>query len=80
MPRANVSAAIMALMIVLILFGSFVWNVPINDIKVHRKDLLVATQGRAFWIASAASRLSRTGSRAPANFSRPYLCAFSRSR
>lgn len=24
--------------------------VPINDIKVHRKDLVVATQGRAFWI------------------------------
>jgi photosystem II stability/assembly factor-like uncharacterized protein len=25
-------------------------NVPISDIKVHRKDLIVATQGRAFWI------------------------------
>jgi len=25
-------------------------NVPINDIKVFRKDLVVATQGRAFWI------------------------------
>ena len=25
-------------------------NVPITDIKVHRKDLVVATQGRAFWI------------------------------
>ncbi len=25
-------------------------NVPINDIKVHKKDLVVATQGRAFWI------------------------------
>ena len=24
-------------------------NVPINDIKVHHKDLLVATQGRAIW-------------------------------
>jgi hypothetical protein len=24
--------------------------VPINDIKVFRKDLIVATQGRAFWI------------------------------
>ena len=24
--------------------------VPINDIKVHRKDLIVATQGRGFWI------------------------------
>jgi photosystem II stability/assembly factor-like uncharacterized protein len=25
-------------------------NVPINDIKVHRKDLVIATQGRSFWI------------------------------
>ena len=25
-------------------------NVPIADIKVHRKDLVVATQGRAIWI------------------------------
>jgi len=25
-------------------------NVPITDIKVHNKDLIVATQGRAFWI------------------------------
>jgi photosystem II stability/assembly factor-like uncharacterized protein len=24
--------------------------VPINDIKVHRKDLVIATQGRGFWI------------------------------
>ena len=25
-------------------------NVPINDIKVYRKDLVIATQGRGFWI------------------------------
>jgi photosystem II stability/assembly factor-like uncharacterized protein len=25
-------------------------NVPITDIKVHRNDLIVSTQGRAFWI------------------------------
>ena len=25
-------------------------NVPISDIKVHHKDLVLATQGRAFWI------------------------------
>jgi photosystem II stability/assembly factor-like uncharacterized protein len=25
-------------------------NVPINDIKVHQKDLVIATQGRAIWI------------------------------
>jgi len=24
--------------------------VPINDLKVHRKDLVIATQGRGFWI------------------------------
>src|SRR6185369_5551567 len=25
-------------------------NVPVTDIKVHRKDLVVSTQGRSFWI------------------------------
>jgi photosystem II stability/assembly factor-like uncharacterized protein len=25
-------------------------HVPITDIKVHRKDLVISTQGRAFWI------------------------------
>ena len=25
-------------------------QVPINDIKIHHKDLVVATQGRAIWI------------------------------
>ena len=25
-------------------------NVPITDIRVHHKDLVVATQGRALWI------------------------------
>jgi len=25
-------------------------NVPINDIRIYRKDLIVATQGRAIWI------------------------------
>ncbi|MCR4375927.1 MAG: hypothetical protein NUW22_13870, partial [Acidobacteria bacterium] len=25
-------------------------NVPINEIKVYRKDLVIATQGRGFWI------------------------------
>jgi hypothetical protein len=24
--------------------------VPVTDIKVHQKDLVVSTQGRAFWI------------------------------
>lgn len=32
-------------------------QIPINDIKVHRKDLIVATQGRAFWIMDNLSAL-----------------------
>jgi photosystem II stability/assembly factor-like uncharacterized protein len=36
-------------------------QVPINDIKVYRKDLLVATQGRAFWIMDNLSSLHQLG-------------------
>jgi photosystem II stability/assembly factor-like uncharacterized protein len=32
-------------------------NVPVTDIKVHRKDLIVSTQGRAFWILDNLSSL-----------------------
>jgi photosystem II stability/assembly factor-like uncharacterized protein len=32
-------------------------NVPVTDIKVHRKDLVVSTQGRAFWILDDISSL-----------------------
>ncbi|MEO7520749.1 MAG: hypothetical protein ABIW79_02925, partial [Gemmatimonas sp.] len=32
-------------------------NVPINDIRVHKKDLVVATQGRAMWIIDNLSPL-----------------------
>jgi photosystem II stability/assembly factor-like uncharacterized protein len=32
-------------------------NVPVTDIKLHRKDLVVATQGRAFWILDNISSL-----------------------
>jgi photosystem II stability/assembly factor-like uncharacterized protein len=32
-------------------------QVPINDIKVHRKDLVIATQGRALWILDNLSSL-----------------------
>jgi len=32
-------------------------NVPVTDIKVHRKDLVVSTQGRAFWILDNLSML-----------------------
>ena len=32
-------------------------NVPVTDIKVQRKDLVVSTQGRAFWILDNISSL-----------------------
>lgn len=32
-------------------------NVPVTDIKVYRKDLVVSTQGRAFWILDNISLL-----------------------
>ena len=34
-------------------------QVPINDIKIFRKDLLVATQGRAFWIMDNLSAIEQ---------------------
>ena len=33
-------------------------QVPITDIKIHHKDLVVATQGRAIWILDNLSALS----------------------
>ncbi len=32
-------------------------NVPVTDLKVHHKDLVVSTQGRAFWILDDISPL-----------------------
>jgi photosystem II stability/assembly factor-like uncharacterized protein len=32
-------------------------NVPVTDIKLHRNDLIVSTQGRAFWIIDNISSL-----------------------
>ena len=32
-------------------------NVPVTDIKLHRQDLIVSTQGRSFWIIDDISRL-----------------------
>jgi photosystem II stability/assembly factor-like uncharacterized protein len=32
-------------------------NVPVTDIKVHQKDLVIATQGRSFWILDNISSL-----------------------
>ncbi|MDX6383604.1 MAG: hypothetical protein QOK48_1177 [Blastocatellia bacterium] len=32
-------------------------NVPVTDIKVHQKDLVISTQGRSFWILDNTSSL-----------------------
>jgi photosystem II stability/assembly factor-like uncharacterized protein len=34
-------------------------NVPVTDIKVHHKDLVISTQGRAFWILDNISALQQ---------------------
>ena len=36
-------------------------NVPITDIKVHHKDLIVATQGRSMWILDDVTPLQQIG-------------------
>jgi len=36
-------------------------NVPINEIQVHKKDLVIATQGRAIWIVDNLSALHQIG-------------------
>lgn len=38
-------------------------NVPVTDIKIHKKDLVVSTQGRAFWILDNISSLHQLSSR-----------------
>lgn len=48
--------------------------VPINDIKVHRKDLVLATQGRGFWIMENLTPLHEPRAviaSAPAHFFKP---------
>ena len=37
-------------------------NVPVTDIKVHHKDLIVSTQGRAIWILDDVSSLHQLSS------------------
>jgi len=37
-------------------------NVPVSDIKVHHKDLIVSTQGRAIWILDNISSLHQLSS------------------
>ncbi|HYN07995.1 MAG TPA: hypothetical protein VES67_11440 [Vicinamibacterales bacterium] len=46
-------------------------NVPINDIKVHRRDLVVATQGRALWILDNLSVLHQVNAQVAT--SQPFL-------
>ena len=46
-------------------------NVPINDIKVHHKDLVIATQGRALWILDNLSVLHQVN--AQVTTSKPFL-------
>jgi len=36
-------------------------NIPITDMKVFRKDLIVSTQGRAFWLFDNLSALQQVG-------------------
>jgi hypothetical protein len=40
-------------------------NVPITDIKVHRNDLVISTQGRAIWILDDLSALQQMQATAP---------------
>ena len=47
-------------------------NVPITDIKVHHKDLVVTTQGRAFWILDNVSALHQIGAQSSATAAHLY--------
>src|SRR5262245_49245023 len=42
-------------------------NVPVTDIKIHRQDLIVSTQGRAFWIIDNLSSLYQLTPQVTAN-------------
>ncbi len=39
-------------------------NVPINQITINKKDLIIATQGRAFWVFDNLSALQQMGAAA----------------
>jgi hypothetical protein len=41
-------------------------NVPITDIKVHNKDLVITTQGRAAWVLDNISALHQIDAQTPA--------------
>jgi photosystem II stability/assembly factor-like uncharacterized protein len=40
-------------------------NVPINDIKIHRNDLVIATQGRSIWILDDLSAVQQINAPLP---------------
>jgi photosystem II stability/assembly factor-like uncharacterized protein len=40
-------------------------NVPVTDIKIHHKDLVVSTQGRAIWILDDLSAVEQLGPPSP---------------
>jgi photosystem II stability/assembly factor-like uncharacterized protein len=42
-------------------------HVPVTDLKVHRQDLIVSTQGRAFWILDNLSPLHQLTPETPAS-------------
>jgi photosystem II stability/assembly factor-like uncharacterized protein len=42
-------------------------NVPVSDIKVHRNDLIVSTQGRAIWVLDNITSLHQISSAKPAD-------------
>ncbi len=48
-------------------------NVPINDIRIHNKDLIVATQGRGFWIIDNISSVEQMGGAAQQSASQVHL-------
>ena len=47
-------------------------HVPITDIRVHRKDLVIATQGRSMWILDNLSSLHQIDAQASASTVRLY--------
>lgn len=56
--------------------GGLMWNkfqqnlpiVPINDLMVHQNDLIVATQGRAFWVLDDITPLHQLSEAAESEF------------
>jgi photosystem II stability/assembly factor-like uncharacterized protein len=45
-------------------------NVPITDIKVHKEDLVIATQGRSFWILDNITSLHQIDAKTTASQTR----------